>query len=133
MGAMSNDAWETALAASIGQVARRARKALGLTQKETAARIGVTEEFYARIERGNAFPSVPTLRRLADVLDVSADALFGAVPFRVEPEVADPPRIRRIIQWVRAATRRQVRLIGLFLKERANTGSDDAQSDESRP
>ncbi len=63
------------LAASIGAAARERRRALGLTQADVAERLGLSVEFYARIERGHALPSVPTLVALIRLLGVSFDAL----------------------------------------------------------
>ena len=42
-----------------------ARKATGLTQKELAQRTGIAQSDICRLERGNANPSLNTLRRLA--------------------------------------------------------------------
>ena len=65
------------LASQIGHVARAARLARRLTQEDLAEEIGVSTEFYARLERGVALPSVETLVRLAPSLRVSADRLLG--------------------------------------------------------
>lgn len=65
------------LAKTIGSAARSARLARGLTQEDAADIVGVSLEFYARIERGKTLPSVPTLLRLAAALGVSADVLLG--------------------------------------------------------
>lgn len=42
-----------------------------------ADRLELSPEFYGRLERGVALPSVETLRRLAVELHVSADELLG--------------------------------------------------------
>ena len=68
------------LAKSIGRAARAARDALGITQEVAADRVQLSVEFYARIERGNSMPSVPTLARLATVLKVSADIMLDISP-----------------------------------------------------
>lgn len=67
-----------ALRATVGPRLKLARKALGLTQEDAAELIGISSEFYARMERGNALPSVETLRKLANALRVSVDYLLGA-------------------------------------------------------
>ena len=61
----------------MGSRARRVRLARGFIQEEVAERVGVSAEFYARIERGHALPSVRTFCRLVAILDVSADSLLG--------------------------------------------------------
>jgi transcriptional regulator with XRE-family HTH domain len=68
------------LAQKIGSVARAVRKARGLTQEDAAERLGVTAEFYARIERGYSLPSMTSLARMVAALDVSADVLIGKRP-----------------------------------------------------
>ncbi|ACY18352.1 helix-turn-helix domain-containing protein [Haliangium ochraceum] len=125
------------LAESIGAASREARKALELTQEDAAERIGVSAEFYARIERGNALPSVPTFTRIAMALGVSADTLLG---FRDDSEASDrhmpewgkpePPNdsleIRRLVRRLRRASSGTLRLVSLLLKEleRANLKKD---------
>lgn len=113
------------LAKSIGSAARQARTALELTQEDAAERIEVSVEFYARIERGNSLPSVPTLARLAGVLGVSADALLGRTVFvpgggpswmHVAPP-ADGPEVRRVMRMLRRASPGTLRLVTMLLKE----------------
>ncbi len=116
------------LAESIGAAARDARKVLGLTQEDAAERIGVSAEFYARIERGNALPSVPTLSRIANSLQVSADILLGfrdGAPSalhisqtKAAPETTeDSPEMRRLMRRLRKAPPGSLRLVALLLKE----------------
>ena len=47
-----------------------ARKASGLTQKELSERTGIAQGDISRIEKGNANPSMRTLQRLADGMDM---------------------------------------------------------------
>jgi transcriptional regulator with XRE-family HTH domain len=63
------------LATSIGRTAREHRRALKLTQADVAERAGLSVEFYARIERGHALPSVQTLVVLMRLLGLSFDEL----------------------------------------------------------
>ena len=48
-----------------------ARDAAGITQKELAEKTGIYQADISRIERGLANPSVSTLKRLADGLDMN--------------------------------------------------------------
>lgn len=129
------------LAKSIGSAARQARAALELTQEDAAERIEVSVEFYARIERGNSLPSVPTLARIAAVLGVSADALLGRTAFvpgavpgwmQVAPP-ADSSEIRRVMRMLRRASPGALRLVALLLKEieRRAAGGSDAEVGEA--
>jgi transcriptional regulator with XRE-family HTH domain len=109
------------LAKTIGAEARRARQALGLTQEEAGERIGISAEFYARIERGGTLPSVPTLAKLAGVLGTTADALLGR-PAVVAPEPPMPvqaPEVRRLLRRASALRPRAVRLLAQLAAELA--------------
>ena len=61
---------------TIGQNLQEFRKNLKLTREEVAERAGISVTFYANLEAGNRMLSVPTLRRLADVLCVTADSIL---------------------------------------------------------
>lgn len=127
------------LAESIGAAAREARKALELTQEDAAERIGVSAEFYARIERGNALPSVPTFARITAALGVSADTLLGfrkSEQGEAQPQTQVPawgkasppsesPEIRRLLRRLRKASPATLRLVTLLVKELEQPGSDE--------
>lgn len=68
----------------LGRQTRALRKNRGLTQAGLAEKLGVTQEYLGKIERGLASPSFPLLLDLARVLDVEpADLLHsGAAPPR---------------------------------------------------
>ena len=56
---------------------RRERLRRALTQKELAAKAGVSYVTISRMENGSAGPvKPPTLRKLADALDVAPDVLI---------------------------------------------------------
>ncbi len=81
------------LASSIGAVCRRARLALGWTQLDAAERVGVSVEFYARIERGGTLPSAPTLRALGATLGASVSEMLGLAA-GTAPRASTPPAER---------------------------------------
>ncbi len=60
------------------------RKALGLSQEELAAKIGVSRQAVSKWETGDVVPDLNRLLALADALDTSLDALCGR-------EAAEPP------------------------------------------
>ncbi|MCY0997949.1 helix-turn-helix transcriptional regulator [Myxococcus sp. MISCRS1] len=97
------------LAALIGPVARTARSRLGLTQAEVAKQMGLASEVYSRLERGNMLPSVSTLHRLCEVLDVSPNELLGYT--RAKPRDTDSPARRRLFYQVRQLDETRVRAI----------------------
>lgn len=63
------------------------RKDRGVTQKEIASSVGVSEVSYQRFEYGTVRPSLETLIALADYFGVSLDYLVGR---------SDDPRIYRL-------------------------------------
>ena len=121
---------ESDLATTIGGRTRSARKRLALTQADAAEKIGISTEFYARIERGGTMPSVPTLVKIASMLETSADELLGlagageraagahAKPLRGATESVE---MRRLLRRLRGASPATLRLLGLVAK--AITGS----------
>ncbi len=113
------------LAKSIGDAARQARKEMKLTQEDAAELVGVSVEFYARIERGNSLPSVPTFARIANALGVSADTLIGresdGPTWQPMPPPAEGPEIRRIVRLLRRATPATLRLVTMLAKEMEKT------------
>ena len=56
---------------------KSAREKKGLSQKEVAEAVGVAKSTYSLYESGNREPNVQTIKRIADVLNVSADVLLG--------------------------------------------------------
>ena len=52
------------------------RKALGLTQQDIASVINVDRSTYSNYERGATEPDLKTLKKIADVLDVSVNVLL---------------------------------------------------------
>lgn len=56
---------------------REERKALGLTQRDMADKLGITQPSYIRYESGTSEPSLSRLVQIAEILDVSIDYLLG--------------------------------------------------------
>ena len=73
----------------IGPRLRQARKAMSITQEQAAKLIDISAEFYARVERGHALPSVPTIHKMADALYVTVDHLLGIDV--LQPPLPRPP------------------------------------------
>jgi len=69
----------------------------GLTQRELADKVGVTEVSMSRYIKGDRIPKGPTIRNIAKALHVSTDYLLG----HDDTEVNDPEsayyRTQRII------------------------------------
>lgn len=68
----------------LGYRLRARRQELGLSLRELAERVGLTASFLSQIERDLASPSIESLRRISDALEVP---IFH---FLVEPDVKSP-------------------------------------------
>ncbi len=61
---------------TIGANLYKARKAKRLTQEEVAKAVGVTANYYATLERGEAIASIETMYDIFTVLKVKASDVF---------------------------------------------------------
>lgn len=61
---------------ALGEVVRKRRLALGLSQEELAGRAGVHRTYLSDIERGARNITVTVLARIADALEVKVSRLF---------------------------------------------------------
>ncbi|ACY12704.1 transcriptional regulator, XRE family [Haliangium ochraceum DSM 14365] len=122
------------LAQSIGTAARKARHELHLTQEDAAERIGVSVEFYSRIERGAALPGLTTFVRIAYVLNLSSDVMIGRrledrdakVSSTLLPQQREErPEVRRVVRRLRNASSGTLRFVALLLKEMERLQDDD--------
>lgn len=120
------------LRAAIGAGTRKARKAMQLTQEEASEHLGIAGEYFARIDRGHAMPSVPVLQRIAIQLNVSVDALLQTrfeSRFHLREQPADEgerdsPEVRRLLRRLRRAKPSTRHLVGWILAEIEKLGPD---------
>jgi transcriptional regulator with XRE-family HTH domain len=110
------------LRVAIGNAARHARHARELTQRQVAEQIGVSVEFYSRMERGLAHPSLEVFLRMLDVLGVRADTLLGldaahaTAPVAVPLTSSDDPReVRDVIAALQKLPASASRLVTTLL------------------
>lgn len=69
----------TAAARPLGATIRESRKAAGLTLQQLADKAGVSISYLSQLERNLLTPSVSTLKRLADLLQIPAgELMFGS-------------------------------------------------------
>lgn len=77
---------------NIGGRIAEMRKAMGLTQEQLASRLGVSYQAVSKWENGQSCPDIQLLPQIADIFDISLDALFGrafaqsAAEARSEPD-----------------------------------------------
>ena len=63
----------------LGSVLKKARLEKGLTLEHVATAGGYSKALISRIENNNVFPSIDSLTRIADVLDLSLYDIFSSV------------------------------------------------------
>ena len=56
---------------------KETRLTSGLTQRQAAAALGISQPSYIRYENGTSEPTLDNLSKLADLFDVSVDFLLG--------------------------------------------------------
>lgn len=61
---------------TVAEALKRFRKTFRLTQKDVAARLGVSQQSY-QVYEGKTVPSATVLIKLADAYDVTTDYLLG--------------------------------------------------------
>lgn len=61
----------------IGANIRRERKRQMFTMEHLAEKVGITDNFLGKIERGESMPSLTTFNSIACALNVSMDSLVG--------------------------------------------------------
>ncbi|MCS7181367.1 MAG: helix-turn-helix domain-containing protein [bacterium] len=70
----------------IGEKIRDIRKEKGYTQSELAFRIGRSPNFIGLIERGKKIPSLDTLIKIAEILEVNPSVFFVNFNYKVGKE-----------------------------------------------
>ena len=63
---------------SIGAVISTLRKEKGMTQKELADKLNITDKAVSKWERDISFPDTATIPKLAEILEVSVEELMNA-------------------------------------------------------
>jgi transcriptional regulator with XRE-family HTH domain len=61
---------------SLGERIRKAREALGLSQREVAKRAGISHVQWARVESDENSPTVDTLKKIASALECDVKDLL---------------------------------------------------------
>ena len=64
------------MAMQIGDLIRMKREEHGLTQEQLAELIGKSAGYIGQLERGLSMASIPTLKRLGNVLSLDANQIF---------------------------------------------------------
>lgn len=95
------------------------RKKKGLTIEQLAERVGLSTNYLGDVERGKKLPSMATLIRIVNVLDISADELLkddvNRADYLVDAEIS--ARMANLTQRQRVAV---LRMLDSILKEIPN-------------
>ncbi|MBM3465284.1 MAG: helix-turn-helix domain-containing protein [Armatimonadetes bacterium] len=118
----------------LGLMLKRLRRALGLIQKDVAARIGASRSLVARWETGDALPSDKRIVQLADVYSASAAEMRTLkAAMKSDPLDGVPRRRRRTrLPYPIGATVEQMLAFGapadaIYRDARKNIGDVDCQ------
>jgi ribosome-binding protein aMBF1 (putative translation factor) len=95
--------WErTAVARAVSEIVLINRERKGLTQSALARAIGVRQPVIARIESGEHVPTIETLIKLANALDI--ELMVGIAPAsRTTPSIAKRPKGAKVAEEVIAS------------------------------
>lgn len=86
---------------SMGDLIAALRKEQGMTQKDLAEKMSVTDKAVSKWERNLSCPDVNAIPRLAEALGVSVEELLNAAP-KQEPEQSEQKsgEVQRIVELV---------------------------------
>ena len=96
------------------------RERLGLSKREAAKRMSMSQPAYLRYESGERTPSIHVVQTMADVLSTSVDYLLGTTndnsPDRFLIRYSDDPILFKIIQNYKNDESTRERLMAYFNK-----------------
>lgn len=75
---------------TFGERMKARRKEMHITQREMAEKLGVTNSAISTYEKGIREPSIETIKKIAQILDVKVAALMGDVPIRPDAGIKIP-------------------------------------------
>ena len=81
---------------SMGEIISTLRKEKGMTQKDIADQLGITDKAVSKWERDIAFPDTATIPKLAEILGISVEELMQAKAAPV-PANKDAERILNLV------------------------------------
>lgn len=116
----------------IGARIRAARRGAALTQAELAAALGVEPITVSRWERGVTSPSLPRLRRIAELTETTVGDLVQA-PDPSAAQAMELAALREELAETRALVERVALALGRLARPRSAAGSPSASPESSRP
>ena len=83
----------------VGKALQKYRKNVGMTQEDVAEKIGVSQNFYARIESGASGMSIDTVYELCDAFHITPnDILMPTLQDRESDASSDMDMVRRMLE-----------------------------------
>ena len=84
-----------------GEILRAVRERRGITLRQVAGKVGVSESLISQIERNKVSPSVETLISIADTLEIDLEYLFRDYKRKKSVTLVTPQeRTRRVFEGV---------------------------------
>ena len=109
----------------VGDRLRTARRSAGLTQKQLAEALGVESITVSRWERGVTTPSLPRLRRIAELTETTVSDLVRA-PDAASAHAVELAALREELAETRAIVDRVARTLDQLARPRLAGGSVSA-------
>ena len=81
----------------MGKRIKRRRESLGFQIKELSIKIGVTSSLISQIEKGKAFPSIVTLKKVSEALQTTVGELIGENENSIKHPLVKPNE-RRLVK-----------------------------------
>ena len=105
----------------MGARLRTARRSVGLTQKQLAAELGVETITVSRWERGVTTPSLPRLRRIAELTETTVSDLVRA-PDAATAHAVELAALREELAETRELVNRIARSLDQLARPRSTQG-----------
>ena len=109
----------------VGGRLRTARRAAGLTQKQLAEKLGVESITVSRWERGVTSPSLPRLRRIAEITETTVSDLVRS-PDTASAHAVELAALREELAETRELVDRVARALERLAPPRSSEGSSRA-------
>lgn len=107
---------------SIGERITKARRYLGMNQKELCEKAEINEATLSRYENGLREPKAATLSKLAEILEVSTDYLLGITDIRNYKTLKDD--MNKSVESIYENTKEMLKQDGLMLYGKPATKED---------
>lgn len=102
---------EKSFYATLGRRIADRRKALGITQVELAATLGIAQQTMAHYEGGVSRIAVETLTQLASALGVSVEEMIGTTAKRGAGKRGPAPKLQQQLERVHALPKAQQKFV----------------------